>query len=310
LEWMSCLFRLGIILLVLGTMLLFGGVSAEKVETLGEHNADRLLIATTTSLDATKLLDLLEEKFKELTGVTVEHVAVGTGQALEIAKNCDADIVMVHDRVAEDKFIDEGYGKDRRVFGYNYFLLVGPEQDPAKVTGLNGTAAFMAIKQTAETDPNVVFVSRGDNSGTHSREKLLWKKAGYDYAEVNSSAWYREAGAGMGQTLTMTNELQGYTLTDSASWGTYESNLSLVPLVENDESFLNVYAVMRVNEEKCPDVNTDMAKKWINFMISDDVQDILANYGMEKNGVPYFNPGRGNADVMGVTEEEITSPVT
>ncbi|WP_324329830.1 substrate-binding domain-containing protein [Methanospirillum sp.] len=302
-------FRMCIIVLVLGTILLVGGALAEKVESLGEHNADRLLIATTTSLDATNLLDLLEEKFKEQTGVTVEHVAVGTGQALEIAKNCDADIVMVHDRAAEDKFIDEGYGKDRRVFGYNYFLLVGPEQDPAHVTGLNGTAAFKAIKQAAATDPRVVFVSRGDNSGTHSREKLLWKKAGYDYAEVNASAWYREAGAGMGQTLTMTQELQGYTLTDSASWATYESNLSLVPLVGNDENFLNVYAVMRVNEEKCPDVNTDIAKRWINFMISDEVQDILSTYGVEKNGVPYFNPGRGSADVMGVTVEETSDKV-
>jgi len=299
----------GIIALVLGAMLFCGAVSAEKVDNLGEHSADRLLIATTTSLDATKLLDLLEEKFKEETGATVEHVAVGTGQAIEIAKKCDADIVMVHDRVAEDKFIDEGFGVDRRVFGYNYFLLVGPENDPAKVAGLNGTAAFMAIEKATAEDPSVVFVSRGDNSGTHSREKLLWKWGGYDYAEINSSEWYREAGAGMGPTLTMTDELQGYTLTDSASWGTFESNLSLVPLVENDENFLNVYAVMRVSEEKCPDVNTEIAKKWINFMISDEVQDILSTYGVEKNGVPYFNPGRGSAEVMGVTVEETTDKV-
>ena len=302
-------FSIGIIALVLGAMLLCGAVSAEKVETLGEHGADRLLIATTTSLDATKLLDLLEEKFKEDTGVTAEHVAKGTGISLQIARDCNADIVMVHDRVAEDAFIDEGFGADRRVFGYNYFLLVGPENDPAKVTGLNGTAAFMAIEKATAEDPSVVFVSRGDNSGTHSREKLLWKWGGYDYADINSSEWYREAGLGMGETLTMTEELQGYTLSDSASWGTYESNLSLVPLVENDEKFLNVYAVMRVNDETCPDVNTDAAKKWINFMISDEVQDILSTYGVEKNGVPYFSPGRGSAEVMGVTEEETKDPV-
>jgi len=300
---------IGIIALVLGAMLLCGAVSAEKVDTLGEHSKDRLLIATTTSLDATKLLDLLEEKFKEETGVTVEHVAVGTGMALEIASNCDADVVMVHDRVAEDKFIDEGFGVDRRVIAYNYFLLVGPENDPAKVAGLNGTEAFMAIEEAGAEDPSIVFVSRGDNSGTHSREKLLWKWGGYDYADVNVSPWYREAGAGMGQTLTMADELQGYTLSDSASWGTYESNLSLVPLVENDDKFLNVYAVMRVNDEKCPDVNTEMAKKWENYMISDEVQEILQNYGVEKNGVPYFSPGRGSAEIMGVTVEETTDPV-
>lgn len=300
---------IGIIALVLGAMLLCGAVSAEKVETLGEHGADRLLIATTTSLDATKLLDVLEEKFKEETGVTVEHVAVGTGQALELARNCDADIVMVHDRTAEDKFIDEGFGADRRVFGYNYFLLVGPEKDPAKVTGLNGTAAFTAIEKAGAADPSIVFVSRGDNSGTHSREKLLWKKGGYDYGVINTSEWYREAGAGMGQTLTMTDELQGYTLTDSASWATYESNLSLVPLVENDESFLNVYAVMRVNETTCPDVNTEMAKKWINFIISDEVNEILKTYGTEKMGTPYFTPAKGSEELVGVTVSETTDPV-
>ncbi len=301
--------RIWEITLILGVMLILGPVCADNVGIPGNHGLDRLLIATTTSLDATGILDLLEEKFKEQTGVTVEHVAVGTGQALEIARHCDADIVMVHDREAENMFIKEGYGLDRRVFGYNYFLLVGPEHDPAHVAGLNGTVAFMAIEQAAEKDPGVVFVSRGDNSGTHAREKLLWTSGGYDYAAITSSGWYRQAGTGMGQTLSMTDELQGYTLTDSASWGTYESNLSLVPLVENDERFLNVYAVMRVNEEKCPDVNTEMAKKWINFMISDEVQDILTGYGVEKNGIPYFNPGRGSAAVMGVSEEETTSPV-
>lgn len=300
---------IGIIALVLGVMVLCGVVSAEKVDTLEEHAADRLLIATTTSLDATKALDLLEEKFEAENNVNVQHVAVGTGMALEIARNCDADVVMVHDRVAEDAFIDEGFGVDRRVFGYNYFLLVGPENDPAKVTGMNGTAAFAAIKNAAEKDPSIVFVSRGDASGTHSREKLLWKWGGYDYADINSSSWYREAAAGMGQTLTMADELEGYTLSDSASWGTYESNLSLVPLVENDEKFLNVYAVMRVNDEVCPDVNTEMAKNWINFMISDETQEFLRTYGVEKNGVPYFNPGKGSADVMGVSANETTDPV-
>ncbi|MCA1916637.1 substrate-binding domain-containing protein [Methanospirillum hungatei] len=299
---------MGIITLVLGAMLLCGTVSAADV-TLPEHSADRLLIGTTTSLDATKLLDVLAEKFEAANNVDVQWVAVGTGQALEYGKNCDVDIVMVHDRVAEDKFIDEGFGVDRRVFGYNYFLLVGPENDPAKVFGLNGTEAFMAIEKAAGQDPSIVFVSRGDNSGTHSREKLLWKLGGYDYAEINTSPWYREAGAGMGQTLSMTNELQGYTLSDSASWGTYQSNLTLVPLVENDPAFLNVYAVMRVDDKVCPDVNTEMAKKWINFMISDEVQDLLSVYGVEKNGVPYFNPGRGNAAIMGVTNEETKDPV-
>ena len=295
---------LGFVALFVFAILLCGEVSADSAHALGEHDAHRLLIGTTTSLDATKVLDTLADMFERENNVDVQWVAVGTGQALEYGRNCDVDLVMVHDREAEDTFIEQGYGVDRRVFGYNYFLLVGPENDPAHVSGMNGTAAFAAIQKAAQNNPAIIFVSRGDNSGTHSREKLLWKEAGYDYTSINSSPWYREAGAGMGQTLAMANELSAYTLTDSASWATYQSNLSLVPVVENDNAFMNVYAVMRVNDAVCPQVNTEMAKKWINFMISDKVQDLLQSYGSEKNGIPYFNPGRGNASVMGVSDAE------
>ena len=299
---------IGIIALVLGAMLFCGAVSAAE-SGLPEHSADRLLIGTTTSLDATKLLDLLTEKFETENNVDVQWVAVGTGQALEYGRNCDVDIVMVHDRVAEDAFIDGGYGLDRRIFGYNYFLLVGPESDPAQVSGLNATAAFAAIDTIGADDETVIFVSRGDNSGTHSREKLLWKNGGYDYAAINISPWYREAGAGMGQTLTMAEELQAYTLSDSSTWGAYESDLTLVPLVENDDAFLNIYAVIRINPDTCPDVNTEMAKKWENFMISPEVQDIIATYGIEEKGTAYFNPALGNEEFIGVTIDETTDPV-
>jgi tungstate transport system substrate-binding protein len=299
---------LGVIVLVLGIMLLCGAATAAETN-LSEHSADRLLIGTTTSLDATKLLDLLSQKFEKENNIDVQWVAVGTGQALEYGKNCDIDIVMVHDRAAEDKFIKDGYGLDRRVFGYNYFVLVGPKDDPAKVKGLNATAAFAAIEKAGKDNDKVVFVSRGDNSGTHSREKLIWKNGGFDYAKINTSPWYREAGAGMGQTLNMAEELQGYTLSDTATWGSYESNLTLIPLVENDPGYMNVYAVMRINPDKCSDVNTEMAKKWENFMISKEVQDILKTYGFEKTGTAYFTPAIGNEAVMGVTVGETTNPV-
>lgn len=298
----------GIIALFLSAMLLCGVVSGADT-TLPEPSADRLLIGTTTSLDATKLLDALAEIFEAENNVKVHWVSVGTGQALGYARACDVDIVMVHDRVAEDKFIDEGYGLDRRVFGSNYFLMVGPSTDPAGISGMSAVDAFKKIAETGAEDSSVVFVSRGDQSGTHSREKLIWKNAGYDYAEVNTSAWYREAGAGMGQTLQMTNELQGYTLSDSSSWATYESDVNLVPLIEGDDQFLNVYAVMRVNPDLCSSVNVDMGKKWINFMISDEVQDLISTYGIAEKGSAYFSPSRGDFEKLGVTEEETTKPV-
>lgn len=299
---------IGVITLLLGAILLCAAVSAAETELPG-HSADRLLIGTTTSLDATKLLDVLAEKFEEDNNIDVQWVAVGTGQALEYGRNCDIDVVMVHDRTAEDKFIDEGFGLDRRVFGYNYFLLVGPENDPAKVSGLTGIEAFTAINTAGTTDDTVVFLSRGDNSGTHAREKLIWKKGGFDNTVINTSPWYREAGTGMGQTLTMADELQAYTLTDSGTWASYASNLTLVPLVENDEAFLNMYAVMRINPEKCPDVNTDMAKKWINFILSEEGRKIVETHGVATTGAPYFYPSQGNEEIIGITVEETTNPV-
>ncbi|MFH0968321.1 MAG: substrate-binding domain-containing protein [Methanobacteriota archaeon] len=289
------------------------GVSAEKVKDLNgtTHTGDLLLIGTTTSLDATGALDQLSHTFTNETGVKVEWVAVGTGQALGYGENGDVDVVMVHDRAAEDKFLDAGYGLDRRVFASNYFLVAGPESDPAKITGLTASEAFKAIAEGAQTNDKISFVSRGDNSGTHAREKLLWKAAGYDYAVVNSSPWYYEAGSGMGPTLTMANEKDSYVLSDSATWETYASNMTIVPYVTDGSDLLNIYAVFRVNPEKFPNagINVDAGKKWINFMTSDETQKFFADFGTEKYGKPLFVPAKGDALTLNVTEEEISSPV-
>lgn len=304
---------ISIVLIVLAVISVCSVVSAEKMTDLtgAEHSADRLLIGTTTSLDATGALDELSSLFKEKYGVTAEWVAVGTGQALKYGESGDVDLVMVHDRAAEDKFIDAGYGLDRRVFGSNYFLVAGPESDPAKITGMTASEAFAAIAQAGETDNNVYFVSRGDASGTHSREKLIWKTAGFNYTDVNSSPWYIDAAAGMGQTLTMADEKQAYLLSDSATWNTMAEDITLVPYVTDGNDLLNIYAVMRINPEKFPDVeiNTDAAKKWENFMISDEVQQFFAEFGTEKYGKPLFVPAKGDAATLNVSEEEISSPV-
>lgn len=299
--------------LLLAVLLLFSGVSAEKVTDLkgAAHGADRLLIGTTTSLDATGALNELAKKFEEENNVSVQWVAVGTGQALGYGRTGDVDLVMVHDRAAEDKFLNEGYGLDRRVFASNYFVLAGPESDPAKIAGKSASDAFKAIEEAAQKDNKIVFVSRGDESGTHAREKLLWKGAGYDYAEVNKSPWYAEAGAGMGPTLTMANEKEAYVLSDSATWNTMESNLTLKSYVSDGKDLLNVYVVIRGNPEKFPDagINVDAGKKWTNFMISDETQDFLSKFGTEKYGKPLFVPAKGDAATLNVTEEEISSPV-
>lgn len=299
--------------LVCITLLLCSGVSAEKVTDLtgATHSEDRLLIGTTTSLDATGALIELSKKFQEENNISVQWVAVGTGQALGYGRSGDVDLVMVHDRVAEDKFIDEGYGLDRRVFGSNYFVVVGPESDPAKIAGKTGSEAFKAIGDAATTNDKVTFVSRGDGSGTESREKLLWKASGYDYAEVNKSPWYFAVGQGMGPTLNMANEKEAYALSDSATWNTMESNLTLKPYVTDGKDLLNIYAVMRVNPEKFSGVgiNVDAGKKWINFMTSDETQNFFKDFGTAKYGKPLFTPAKGDAVTLNVTEEEISSPV-
>jgi tungstate transport system substrate-binding protein len=305
---------LGTILLIAALLLCTGAaVSAEKIKDINgtKHAQDRLLIGTTTSLDATGALDILAEKFAKENNVEVEWVAVGTGQALGYGQNGDVDVVMVHDKAAENKFIDAGYGLDRRVFGSNYFLIAGPESDPVKIAGKSATEAFKAIADAAKTDSKIVFVSRGDGSGTHAREKLLWKGAGLDYSDVNKSSWYIDAAAGMGQTLNMANEKDAYVLSDSATWNTMAGNLTLKPLITGGSDLLNVYAVIRVNPDKFPDanINVDAGKKWENFLISDATQKWFADFGTEKYGKPLFVPAKGDAAALNVTEAEISSPV-
>lgn len=302
---------IGTCLLLAALLICCSGVSAEKVKDLTgtTHAGDRLLIGTTTSLDATGALDELSKKFADENNISVEWVAVGTGQAIKYGENGDVDLIMVHDRAAEDKFIDAGYGLDRRVFASNYFLVAGPESDPAKIAGLTATEAFKAIEKAGTTDTKVAFVSRGDGSGTHSREKLLWKAAGFDYTVVNKSPWYIDAAAGMGQTLNMANEKDAYTLSDSATWNTMAGNLSIKPYITEGKDLLNIYAVIRVNPDKFPDaaINVDAGKKWTNFLISDETQKFFADF--QKDGKPLFVPAKGDAVTLNVTEEEISSPV-
>lgn len=272
----------------------------------------QLRIATTTSLDDTKLLDHLLTIFEDKYNAEVLVVSAGTGKALEYGQRGDVDVLMVHDRAREDVFIADGYGTNRRVFAYNYFVLVGPEADPAGIKNMKPEEAFATIREKGMAgDSGVVFVSRGDASGTHSKEQAIWKGAGFNYsADVQGSGdWYLEAGKGMGATLMMANEKQAYTLSDIGTFLAYKGDLQLVPVVSEGDILLNVYCAMQINPEKYPDINGTIAKDWINFMISDDVQKEIASFGVDKYGQPLFYAAQNDWEKIGVTKAEVTDPV-
>jgi len=290
-------------LLLLAASLLCSAAAAEE---------GRLKIATTTSLYDTKLLDVLEEAFEEQNNITVDTVSGGTGIAIQYGERGDVDLLLVHDKAREEKFVEEGHGLERRCFAYNYFYLVGPEDDPAGIAGLNASQAFGALMDAGMADPEtVMFISRGDNSGTHAREKLIWKAAGQDYAAVNTSGpWYIEAGQGMGATLNMANEKQAYTLCDMSTFMAYQGDVDLVPLVEGGDELRNVYVAMAINPAAHPGVNCEMANKFIDFLVSDEGQEIIATYGEEQYGQPLFFAAKGNCEVIGCSAEECAAPTS
>lgn len=277
-----------------------------------EGQKELLRISTTTSLYDTLLLDEMEDIFEGMYDVDVRTVSGGTGIAIERAEKGDADLILVHDVVRERKFIEEGYGLSRTCFAYNYFIIVGPEDDPAGIAGMNASGAMKTIMEQGMENPDLVkFVSRGDDSGTHAREKLLWDRAGLDYEEVATpeNTWYREAGQGMGPTLLMTSEMEGYTLCDTSTFAAFKSDLDLVPLIESDDFLINVYAAIPVNPAAYPDTNCEMARNFINYLVSDEGQDLIAEYGTETIGKLLFNPARGNCDLIGCSEDECALPL-
>ena len=222
------------------------------------------------------------------------------------------DALLIHDKPRELKFIQDGNGLERRCIAYNYFVLVGPENDPAGIKGMNATEAMKTIMEKGNADPNnVKFVSRGDNSGTHAREQLLWKNAGYNYSQINNSGpWYIDAGQGMGATLLIASEKSAYTLSDTGTYMAYKGNLSLVPLVEGGNDLLNVYTAIAVNPKKHPGVNCELANKFIDFLVSEEGQKLIADYGKDKYGQSLFFPAAGNCAKIGCNSSECAVPTT
>ncbi|MFA5612941.1 MAG: substrate-binding domain-containing protein [Methanoculleus sp.] len=289
-------------------MLICGCIGTTGPET----EKQQLRIATTTSLDDTRLLNHLSTIFEEQYNAEVLVVSAGTGIALEYGQRGDVDVLMVHDRAREDVFLADGYGINRRVFAYNYFVLVGPESDPAGVKGMKPEEAFATIREKGMAgESGVAFISRGDASGTHAKEKAIWKGAGFDYAtEIQGSGdWYLEAGKGMGETLTMSNEKQAYVLSDIGTYLAYKGDLDLVTLVDEGDILLNVYCAMQINPAKYPDISSEIAKDWVNFMITDEVQEEIASFGVAQYGQPLFYAAQNDWEKIGVPQTEVKDPI-
>jgi len=248
----------------------------------------RLKVATTTSLYDTGLWGYLEPMFEKKYNVALDILSLGSGPAIQYGQRGDVDVLTVHDKPNEEKFIADGYGVQRVPFAYNYFLIVGPAADPAGIKGMSPEAAFKKLMETGKG----TFVSRGDNSGTHSKEKTIWKNAGFDYEVVRKAgAWYIESGQGMGQTLQMASQKLAYTLTDMGTYLSYKSKLDLVPIVDKGSILLNVYSVIAVNPAKVTVVkNLEMANNLITFLTSPEIQELMGKYGVKEYGIQLFTP--------------------
>lgn len=242
-----------------------------------------LILATTTSTQDSGLLDMLIPMFEAEAGYTVQTVAVGTGQALQMGEEGNADVLLVHAPKSEEEFMNNGFGKDRAAVMHNDFIIVGPDSDPAGIKGM--TSALDALKKIF--DSGSTFISRGDDSGTHKKELELWGQAALD---PRGSAWYLETGQGMGATLTVASEKGAYTLTDRGTFLAQRENLDLVILLEGDPPLLNPYHVITVNPEKRPKVNYEGAVAFYNFMIAAETQKVIGEFGVDTYGQPLFFP--------------------
>ncbi len=249
-----------------------------------------LILATTTSTQDSGLLDVLVPLFEAETGYRVKVVAVGTGEALKMGQEGNADVLLVHAPSSEEAYMDGGYGKDRALVMHNDFILVGPPADPAGIKGLAPREAFEAIAAAGAT-----FISRGDDSGTNKKELDFWKKATLDPAG-DKPAWYLETGQGMGATLIVASEKGAYTLTDRATYLANKANLRLEILVEGDNTLLNIYHVITVSPDKWPKINYDGAIAFLKFMTEPSTQEVIGKFGVDKYGQQLFIPDADKTD--------------
>jgi tungstate transport system substrate-binding protein len=240
-----------------------------------------ITLSTTTSVNDSGLLEYLLPVLKEDTGIEVDVLSQGTGQAIQTAVDGNADVILVHAKAAEEEFVNDGYGVERIEFMYNYFVIVGPKDDPSGISK-SGLSAAEALSKLSE-DENV-FISRGDDSGTHKKELSLWSAT-----EIEPSGdWYVSAGRGMGDVLVMASEMQGYALTDKATFLSMKDQLDLEVLLEESEDLKNQYTVIEVDPDTHPDTNTEAVKVFIDWLVSDDTLKLIDEYGVSEYGEALF----------------------
>ncbi|MGB5217777.1 MAG: substrate-binding domain-containing protein [Smithella sp.] len=266
------------VLFAFGISNVFGAKAAPKQKNI--------ILATTTSTQDSGLLDVLLPIFEKQTGYFVKTISVGSGQAMKMGERGEADVMLVHSPDAEKKFIADGFGVNRQLVMHNDFVILGPAADPAKIKGVKSSTE--AMKMIAQA--GALFLSRGDNSGTNSQEKKLWKNASI---KPEGQKWYQETGLGMGQTLNVASEKQGYTLADRGTYLAMKKSLSLAILVEGDAALLNIYHVIEVNSAKWPKANAVGAKAFADFMVSKKTQEIIKTFGVNQYGSPLFFPDAG-----------------
>lgn len=277
---------IGIIVCLMAVFALVFSVTPAAAASNKQKN---IILSTTTSTQDSGLLDVLIPIFEKKTGYFVKTIAVGSGQAMAMGKKGEADVLLVHSPAAEKQFIAEGYGINRRLIMHNDFIIVGPPSDPAGIKGIKSAAE--AFKKIAAS--GAIFMSRGDNSGTHAKEKAIWKVTGIVY---EGQKWYQQTGLGMGQTLSVAAEKKTYTLADRGTYLALKKNLGLDILTEGDAVLLNIYHVIEVNPAKWPKVNDSGAKAFADFMVSKQTQEIIKTFGVDKFGSPLFFPDAGKKE--------------
>lgn len=275
---------IGVLITFLGLLVATNGHAADAASR-------NVILSTTTSTQDSGMLDVLVPRFEKQSGYTVKTISVGTGQSLELAAKGDADVALVHAPSLEKKYVADGKLHNRRLVMYNDFVIIGPQDDPAKIAKLNSAGAALKAIERASAP----FVSRGDNSGTHNLEKSLWKAA----AIQPQGSWYLESGQGMGATLGIAQERNAYTVTDRGTYLALQRRVTLPILVEGDRTLLNIYSVLEVNPGNGPRVNAVGGKAFADFMVSDQAQKLIKSFGVEKFGQPLFVP------VSGKREEEL-----
>ncbi len=246
-----------------------------------------IVVASTTSTRNSGLFEYLLPKFKAKTGITVKVVAQGTGKALDTGRRCDADVLFVHAKAAEEKFIKAGYGAKRHPVMYNDFVVVGPKSDPAGIKGMKDVGKALTTIMNKKAD----FISRGDNSGTNKAELRLWKASGIDIGK-KKGPWYKAIGQGMGATLNTAAASNAYTLTDRATWIHFKNKQNLVIEVEGDKRLFNQYGVFLVNPKHCPHVNVKLGQQFIDYLISPEGQNVIKAYKVD--GQELFYPDADN----------------